>query len=268
MLNERFAKITRPAVIGLFVALVSGCYVYYRHAEGEPDELYSEVTADTTFQGSAKAIAAVKKLGTYRGRRVAEMLRQIAVGLVPVVRPEIRSEAISVLGERHDPAYATDLALLLQPHETITIRDAAANALRECPCEDGCVMSILYYLERIWQGEPNYEGRSIAPPGLREKVKAREDKEESELYDALNGILQREAGRTVRILARVHGLGTDAPSNFALILSCRIGLREACPLLIQSEQLLSQSHAALFTGPRTELETTLNCLKCNHLDSR
>ena len=92
------------------------------------------------------------------------------------------------------------------------------------------------------------------------KVEVR--KEQVALYQTLYGILRRERQATIVSLAQVYGLGTDAPSKFALSLLSRMQFHDACPALLQSDHLVKQSSAELFTAPREELESTLDAVKC------
>ena len=166
------------------------------------------------------------------------------------------------MASRHDPSISAALASVLQPHEPLPTREAAANALRELPCMAECITSILHYLERVWQGELNYEDRSTFAPGFDESVKADLAKNQEALYQTLYGVLQRENRTTIEVLIRVYGLATDAPSKFAIDLLSRARLSDACPALLRSEMLLKQSSADSFRGPREELEATLHLLKC------
>jgi hypothetical protein len=248
---------------GITVALVTAGYGLYRYREQQMDKLYAEASGTPpAFQGTAEAQAAVKKLATYRGDRSTVMLLNVALGRTPFTWPDVQREAMNALASRRDPKTSDALASVLQPHIPLPTRQAAADALRNIPCTPDCVRSILHYLERIDQGEPNYENRTSFPAGLNEGVKADLAKEQQALYQTLYAVLKRESGATMQLLYQVYGVGTDAPSRFALALLPRMQFRGACPALLQSDRLLKQSSAESFSAPREELETTLHALKC------
>lgn len=247
----------------VMVAIVIIACSFYVYRERRIDHLYAEAAGiPPFFRGTMQAQAAVRDLGTYGGQRTTAMLLNIALGRTPFRWPETEREAINALADRKEPRLSEAVAILLQPQQTLPIRQAAAAALEKLPCGADCVRSILHYLERISQGEPNYEDRSTFPPGLDEGVKADDKKEQEELYQRLYAVLRHESQPTLVTLAQVYGLGTDAPSKFALSLLSQMRFRDACPALLQSEQLLKQSSAELFTAPRAELEATLDVVKC------
>ncbi len=245
------------------VLVITAGYGFYRYREGQIDRLYAEAAGvPPAFRGTLQAQAAVRRLGSYRGQEVTAMLLNIALGRTPFTWPETQREAINALGNRAAPGLSEALAILLQPHQTLPARRAAADALQRIPCNADCIRSILHYLERVSAGEPNYEDRSTFATGLNESVKTGVRKQQDALYEALYGILRREAEATVVTLAQVYGLGTDAPSKFALSLLARMQLRDACPALLQSEQLIKQSSSERFNAPREEIEATVQTVKC------
>jgi hypothetical protein len=238
-------------------------YGLYRYREQQMDELYAEASgAPSAFHSTVEAQAAVKKLATYRGDRSTVMLLNIALGRTPFTWPDVQREAMNALASRRDPKTSASLANVLQPRIPLPVRQAAAHALRNIPCTGDCVSSVLHYLERVWQGEPNYEDRTMFPSGLNETVKADLAKEQEVLYQTLYGVLKREARSTMQVLYQVYGVGTDSPSRFGLELLARMQFREGCPALLQSERLLRQSPAESFLAPREELETTVHALNC------
>jgi hypothetical protein len=249
---------------GVAAAIVAAGYGWYGYREQQMDKLYAEASGTPpAFQGTVEAQAAVKKLATYRGERSTVMLLNIALGRTPFPWPDVQQEAMNALALRRDPGTSAALASMLQPHITLPTRQAAADALRNIPCTPDCVRSILHYLERIDEGEPNYEDRTSLPAGLNEAVKADSAKEQQALYQTLYAVLKRKAGATVQVLYEVYGIGTSAPSRFALALLSRMQFVGACPALQQSDRLLKRSSAESFSAPREELETTLHALKCH-----
>ena len=130
------------------------------------------------------------------------------------------------------------------------------------PGTEESVKSIFHYLERVSQGEPNYEDRTSFPAGLNESVKADIAKDQEALYQTLYLVLKQQGRLTLGALIQMHGLGTDAPSKFSLSLLARMQFREACPLVLRSEQTVKQSSPDSFLAPRKELELTVESLKC------
>jgi hypothetical protein len=246
--------------LGAAVAIAAAGYISYRNKQ--MDRLYAEAAGyPQFFRGSSQSTEAVRKLAAYRGRRATEMLLDIALGHGPLVLGDTQSEAIKALGKRDDPDVALALANLLQPHEGLATRQAAATALQYLPCNTECVSSILRYLERIWLGEPNYEDRTVRPPGFQD-VTASLQKDQQALYVSLYGVLQREKVATYTNLVKVYGLGSDAPSAFALDLVSHLGLTEACPLLQQSDQAIKKLPAESYKAPRQELHGAIAALNC------
>jgi hypothetical protein len=60
----------------------------------------------------------------------------------------------------------------------------------------------------------------------------------------------------------VYGLGSDAPSPFAMDSVSRLGLPEACPLLLQSERAIQKFSVESNRAPRQELQSALAALNC------
>jgi hypothetical protein len=255
-------SIPRWLLISLSVAGASG-YSLYQYRDRQIERLYAESAGlPPFFRGTTEAERAAKKLGTYRGQKVTSMLLNIALGRTPLRWPAIESTAIDALANRREPRLSESLAMLLQPQQPLPAREAAARALQKLPCDLACVESILHYLERISYGELNYEDRSTFPPGLSEGIKAGNQRDQEAVYQFLYTALRHERRNTLVVLAQVYGLGTDAPSKFALSLLSRMQLRDACPALLQSERLVKQSSAELFDAPRAELKATVDVVKC------
>jgi len=164
------------------MALAAAGYLSYRN--NVMDRLFSEAGMDPRFfQGSQEAAGAVRRLATYRGQRSTEYLLALAVQTNPVA-PEVQTEAIRALRDRHDPRIAPALGALLQPHEGLDVRRAAGGALQDLPCKGECIVSTLHYLERIWRGDLNHEDRGVRPPGF-EEVKASLAKDQQALYSSV-----------------------------------------------------------------------------------
>lgn len=244
------------------VGIATAGYLYYRNSV--IDRLYAEAAGYPPYlRGSNEAQAAVKKLATYRGQRSTSMLLDIAVGHGPaqLIWPDTQAEAIKALRERRDPEIAVTLANLLHPHEGLGTRQAVAAALKYLPCKGECIRSILHYLERIWRGEPNHEDRWV--DSLDSSNGAIDlKKEEEAFYGDLYLVLRQEKTETLANLAEVYGLGSMDPSPFALDLVSRLGLDEACPYLLQSDQQLKKLSSEFYKAPREELSAAIASLNC------
>jgi hypothetical protein len=252
--------IKRLLALGVVLAIAAASYLSYRNRQ--MDRLYAEAAGyPQSFRGTVQSTDAVRRLATYRGRRATEMLLEIGLGHGPLVWGDTQSEAINELGKRNDPGVALAVANLLQPHEGLATRQAAATALQHLPCNTECVGSILHYLERVWRGDPNYEDRTVRPTGFQD-VTASLQKEQQALYARLYRVLQREKLATLTNLVKIYGLGGDAPSAFALDLVSHLGLPEACPLLQQSDRAIKRLSPDSYKAPRQELQAAIGALKC------
>ncbi len=241
------------------VAFVAEAYISYRNKP--MDRLYAEAAGYPQFyRGSGESVDAVRKLATYRGRRSTSMLLNLALRNNPLA-PEAQTEAIKALQERQDPEVASPLANLLQPHEGLKTRQAAATALRNLPCKGECIRAILHYLERIWRGEPNYEDRIVHLPGS-EDVAASLKEDQEKLYGTLYSVLRRERMETLGAIMKFHGVGSSDPSPFGLELVSRLGVHEACPYLLQSDREIQQLPSEFYKAPRQELQAALTSLNC------
>jgi len=248
--------------LGFAIAILVAGYLSYRN--NQMDRLYAEAMGyPPFFRSSGESTAALKKLSSYRGHRASEMLLDVALGRGPVREflPETQEEAIKLLGQRKDPEIALSLAKLLQPHEGLGIRRAVASGLKYPACNDECICLILHYLERLWRGDPNHEDRWIDSSG-RGSVTATVKKEQEMLYADLYSTLKGAKVETLMNLAGVYGLGTADPSPFALDLVSRLGLNEACPYLVQSDQALKNLSPEFYKAPRAELRSAIASLNC------
>lgn len=243
------------------VAIAAGGYLYYR--ESVINRLYAEAAGyPQVFRGTEESRAAVKELAAYRGQRSKRMLLSIALGKVPFPWPAVQAEAIKALRDRNDPEVSRALAKLLQPHEGLGTREAVALALRDLPCDDESIRSILHYLERVWRGEKNAEELVVDSILTNERAKEYTKKKREAFYDNLYAVLRRENAKTIVNLVQIYGIGSDGPSLFALDLLSRLGLHEVCPLLLQSEKAINQLGPELYNGPRQELQATIASLNC------
>jgi len=149
----------------------------------------------------------------------------------------------------------------LQPHEGLDVRRSAASALQNLPCKGECIVSILYYLERTWRGDLNYEDRWVDSAGANGRNVDLKTEQES-VYAALYAVLRRERMETVGGLIKLHGIWTSDPSAFALELLARLQIQEACPYLLESERQLKDLSPEFYKAPRQELQAAIVSLKC------
>jgi hypothetical protein len=249
------------AIVGVLVGTAG--YGLFRYRDQHLDRLYARASGlPPAFSSAADAQAAVKELGSYKGSKSERMLLSIALGRTALALPDVQREAMHALASRGDSSISATLAMVLQPHYPLPTRQAAAEALQTIPCSPECIQGILHYLERVWQGELNYEDRTRFPAGLDEVVKADLARDQETLYQTLCKVLKRESRLTLGVLVQVYGLGTSAPSKFSLEVINRMQLSEACPQVSQSQRLSKQSSADSFLAPREELETTVHTLGC------
>jgi hypothetical protein len=260
-ISSRGQRFWGGVVILVLVTGIAG-YVLYRYREHRIELLFLEASGyPPVFRNTEQSQLATKELGTYRGREVTQKLLAIATGDVGLAMPQTQKAAIEALAVRHDPEISSDIANLLQPNQSRSARETAVSALQKLPCNAECVAAILHYLERVWQGELNFEERTISFGQTAESVKAEDGKEEEPIYEQLVTVLQREHGTTMEILERVYGLGTVAPSKFALMVVSRAGLQDACPLLTKDLKDIDGTEK-WFVAPREELAAATQTLHC------
>ena len=167
---------------------------------------------------------AVKRLAGYSGQRASELLLVVASG---AQTQENRLAALQALVARKDAARVSRLSELLLPPESFAMRQAIANAIYQTGCTPECVRNILYFQERMWRGDrPAEEIRPDPPAGLSEK--------ELELQTALDEILRKNKQALGIMLERSYGLAGSFPSPFAIDTITRLGITEACPLLMRT----------------------------------
>ncbi len=113
------------------------------------------------------------------------------------------------------------------PSESLPMRQALANAIYQTGCSVDCVRNVLYFEERMWRGDrPAEETAPIPEPGLSEK--------EKELQTSLDETLRKHKPELGVVLEKVYGLNTSFPSPFAVEVVTRLGVTEACPLLMRT----------------------------------
>jgi len=246
-------------ITGIAVILAAVIFLTYRNRQ--MDRLYAEATGDPRYiRSSDDSEQAVEKLANYRDKRSTDLLLQLAMhGGFPGTKVQVK--AIRTLGASNDPAVAGQLAYLLQPHEGLDNRQAAADALQSLPCKGECNRSILHYLQRISAGEPNYEDRTVFP-SMFQDITVNLRKDQQELYSKLYAVLNREKLETLTNLVTIYGLGSVAPSRFGIDLVTRAKMQEACPLLLKSQEAIQTQSIDTYKAPRTELSAAIASLNC------
>ena len=169
---------------------------------------------------------------------------------------DLQIQAARALKGRNDVQLSAGLAILLQPHQGLPLREAAAEDLQDMYCDHECLRLIMYYLERVWRGELNYEDQWIREPD----PSTREDQQK--LIQMLLSTLQRESRETTVMLTVIYGLGTLSPAPFALELVRRAGLTISCPFLLKSSERLQKLPPQYFRAPRDELRESIDSLHC------
>jgi hypothetical protein len=174
--------------------------------------------------GTKPDVNVVKRLASYSGQRSGELLL-VVVSSAPT--QENRLEALQALVDRKDGARVSRLSDLLLPPESFAVRQALANAIYQTQCAPECVKNILYFEERMWRGDrPAEETQPNPPRGLSEK--------EQELQTALDEILRKNKPTLGLILERMYGLAGPFPGAFGVETVSRLGITEACPVLMRT----------------------------------
>jgi hypothetical protein len=249
------------AVAGVFLAIAVAVFLYFNYRNGVMERAYAEATGYPQFYRDAEhSQAALQTLASYQGRQSTRMLLDIA-SRQNFLAPDVQAAAIKALVQRKDPQISMPFADLLQPHEPLGTRQAAADALARIGCTSECVRSVLHYLERVSRGDLNEEDRVVFP-GDTESLKAAQKKEQDLLYATLYSILQQQKTQVLTWLIRIYGLGSEDPAPFALELVSHLQLHEACPYLLQTNQAFKSSPTGLYTNRQTELAASINALQC------
>ncbi len=169
-------------------------------------------------------VGTVQRLASYSGQRSAELLGVVVSG---AQNQQVRLAALQALVDRKDAVRVSRLSELMLPTEDLAMRQALANAIYRTGCSVECVRNILYFDERMWHGDRPAEEIAPNPPKeLSEK--------EQELQTALDEILRKNKPALGAVLERFYGLAGPFPSPFAVEIVSRLGITEACPLLMRT----------------------------------
>jgi len=165
----------------------------------------------------------------------------VAVVVDPSAPFDSRNAAATALKAKNDPAVSDQLALLLQPHSSQSLRASVVDALSDLPCDFECTKSVLHYLERMWRGDSNSEDlamdsspvETLEPvnPELLNADLTETRQRQQHLISQLDGVLIKNRSETLAVLRQVYGLGTLHPSGFAVYMVTALRIDEACPEL-------------------------------------
>lgn len=216
----------RPARIGIAIILILlGVTAYTTWRNARIDAL-----AHSALDKKGD-VSTVKRLAAYSGQRSAELLVAVASG---AQNQQVRLAALQALVDRKDAARVSRISELILPTENLPMRQALANAVYRTGCSVECVRNILYFEERMWRGDRPAEDISPNPPKeLSEK--------ERELQTALDEVLRKNKPALGAVLERFYGLAGPFPSPFAVEIVSRLGLTEACPLLMRTYLTVSEN---------------------------
>lgn len=211
--------ILQPKKLGLVIIVLVLGYMGYNTIRNSRIDALARAATDKKPDP-----AVVKKLASYSGTRSAELLLLIAAG---APTQENRTTAIQALVDRKAGPLVSRLAELLVPPEQLAIRKQVANALYQSGCTPECVKNVLYFQERMWRGDRPSEEVQAEPPRVLSE-------DEKELQSALDEVLKKNKVGVGMVLEKIYGLNTDYPSPFGVETVQRLGLKEACPLLVHT----------------------------------
>lgn len=169
-------------------------------------------------------VSTVNRLASYSGQRSADLLALVSAG---AQNQDVRLAGLQALVARKDAVRISRLSELMLPAENIAFRQALANAIYQTGCSVECVRNLLYFEERMWRGDRPSEETSPDPP------KALSEKEQ-ELQTSLDEILRKNKQPMGVVLEKIYGLNTSFPNPFAVEVVTRLGVTEACPLLMRT----------------------------------
>jgi hypothetical protein len=208
-----------PKKLGLIVVGIILLYIGFNTIRNARIDALARAAVDKKADPTV-----VAKLAGYRGVRSAELLLGIA-GTAPA--RENRMAAIRALVDKQAWPLVWRLSELMVPPEALVIRQEIANALYKGGCSPECVKNVLYFQEAMAHGARPSEDVQADPPTKLSPA-------EQELQNTLDEVLKKNKASTGLVLAKVYGLASDFPSPFATDTVQRLGLREACPLLLHT----------------------------------
>jgi len=229
------------------------------------------------FHDTDSSVKAVHEIGSYQEDKAEKMLFALAARNSGFPGISVQVEAIHELQVRHDRHIPEFLAGLLKLETLIDIRRAAAKALQSLPCDRVCVTELLQYLEQIDKGSRNVEDIVVDPyfdygpnPKVKRDIEAMNQKvrnaikvEQKEIYVMLYTTLLNQPKTTNSVLTDIYGLGSTAPSDFAIDFAVQSDDKDACAALEESVKAIGDGTKGTSDETRTRLEHAIEVLKCN-----
>jgi hypothetical protein len=215
----------RPARIGIaIILLLLGVTAFNTWRNARMKALAQSV------MGTKADVSTVKRLASYRGQQSAELLSLVVAGSK---NQENRLAALQALLDRKDAAHISQLSELMLPTETLSVRQALANAIYQTGCTVECIRNMLYFEERMWRGDRPAEETAVNPP-------AKPSEKELELQTSIDEILRKNKPALGAVLEKFYGLAPLFPNPFAVETVSRLGITEACPVLMRTYLTVSE----------------------------
>lgn len=191
-----------------------------------------------------------------KGEAVGYLAR---IAISPIAARENRITAIDELVRIGNPDAVAGVADVLAPHDPIDVREHAAKALVNSNCTERCLKAVLTYLYRVSSGETSLREQSKLASVRTEFVRQQQG-----IVDTLREVLCKHERETITILVTMYGLGTEEPSRFAVDTVGQLQLRQACDLLIQSEDYQQKLSKIAQSNPSRTAEV-IRELKCRNV---
>jgi hypothetical protein len=252
-------KRTRVLVLLSIVASAVSIWLWYAYRrDARLEDLRAKATGQK-FVGSSGAMSAVRTIASDGSGEATRTLIAIATQPDGHSLPGVKKAAIEALAVRRGAEIAARLAALLQPSESLEVRSSVAQALQQQPCTPDVSSRILYYKERLEEGEWAAEDVPNFPPDVRNDL----GNEKAHLSALLNSIVVRCETQTNMVLAQVYGFGTIIPSKYGMRFVRETAFRASCPLLLESADQLFRLQEKNETVAEA-LQATLDELKCRN----
>jgi hypothetical protein len=234
--------------------------------QGQRDRKLTELIAEasgrsTLFRVAPDPVSALQMLAALDNADAQEAILLIAGARPDTLPMGVQEYAIRALAKQHTTEACHVLAQVLQPHFLASYRAEAAKLLAEKKCDKLTVVYALHYLNQIVMGERERESRYLVNDGPAvpaEHIRERHTAVARDLYRMLDG--NREA--TAETLTELYGIGTDAPTVFAIHLLREAKFKWACNALLATQQLVDSNSPNTFIAPRLEIQETIDSLKC------
>ena len=212
------------AIVG-FVAVTA-----VRMRDFKVDSLYSDLT--TVSVGSTEQIDDVKQIATYPTTHATRTLLRIAHldGSLStwVIWPGTRIIAIQSLHRRGGAEVTDSIAHLIQPHEPLVVRRAAADEILSRNCGGACMTDVLHFLEREMNGTAEVEKRQAG------EFDYLLNPDRMKLHSTLMSVVKKNDDVALTTLRDVYGLGSLNPSEFVVKIVSLGDIKRSCPFLLDS----------------------------------